>query len=208
MAAVLHIFSTITNLFFNPFAITEMLDARAGGVCPNNALQHSALREGWMALLSLDGAFSEAYLAGHDTWDVVVWLIDSIFPTSSVIAASSSLLLILIHHRHSWSSHNCRSIAQLSPGAAVIGDASHAWTLFYLRNWASTFDVGAEQFIEEERRRRRHLLASGGGGGGGKCTPASLLPTICATAPLCWTRSTRFPARTWERMGISTTRWA
>ena len=145
MAALMHSMGTLTNLFFNPFAVIELLDARSYGTCPEDALQHSALAQCGMALLSLDHAFEEAYAAGHSTWDVVLWLVDIIFPADgpSLDVLGRPLTAAVL-----------RDFLQ---GATVVGDASRVITLFDVQNWLSTFDVGAERYLDGAMRRRRLL---------------------------------------------------
>jgi hypothetical protein len=148
LAAVAHAMRLVTNLALNPFAIFELLDARAARACPEDSLRHSALGECGMALLSLDRAFEQAYAASTAVWNVVLWLVQIVFPPdgASVDARGRPTAAALL-----------RSLLQ---GVAVTGDATRVITLFDISSLLSTFDLGLEDFIEGDggRRRRRTLL--------------------------------------------------
>jgi hypothetical protein len=155
LAAVVRLVGVLVNAFVNPFALTELLDARWLGVCPDNALQHSALEKCGMALLDLDDAFRDIYAASHAFWDTVVWLTNLIFPSSmpSVDILGRPL--------------TAATLQRFLQGLAVVGDATHVETLFSAGRWVSAFDTGAERYLEQPGRRRRRLLQADGGGGGG-----------------------------------------
>jgi hypothetical protein len=150
LAALCHGLGALTNLFFNPFAILELLEARAADACPENALQHSALDDCGMALLSLDKAFAEAYEAGHATWGVILWLVDLLFPTSG--AASTASIDLLGHPL------TATVLRDFLHGGMVVGDASKVLTLFDVERWLRTLDLGVGQYLDNAQRRRRHLL--------------------------------------------------
>ena len=165
LAGTLHVLSMVSGVLFNPFAFTELLDARVADACPDNALRHSALAQCGFALLSLDGAFEEAYTASHATWSVVEWLVDLVFASDAgnVDVLGRPLTAAVV-----------RNFLQ---GLTVIGDASRVTTLFDIEAWLATMDLGAEEFLEEGMRRRR-LLAKHHEGEGKKTKGKSAMGHI------------------------------
>jgi hypothetical protein len=156
LSGTLHLLSTVSNAFFNPFAFEELLDARVVEACPDNALRHSALAECGFALLSLDGAFQEAYAASHAVWEIALWFVDLVFASDagSVDILGRPLTAAVV-----------RNFLQ---GLTVIGDATRVTTLFDIEAWLSSMDLNAQAFLEEGGMKRRRLLAKNGGGGGSK----------------------------------------
>ena len=168
LAATIRAVGVVVNAFFNPFAITELLDARWAGVCPENALQHSALGNCGMALIDLDAVFVDIYAASHAFWDAVLWLANLVFPSST---PSIDIL------GRPMTGAMLRNFMQ---GLAVVGDASQVVGLFGATRWVSVFDTGAEKYLEQgaPQRRRRLLQEEGGGEGKKKEGGTSLLGHI------------------------------
>ena len=149
LAAVLRAAGVVVNAFLNPFAFSELLDARWAGTCPDDALQHSALANCGMALLDLDPVFVDIYAASHAFWDAVAWFTRLIFPSSmpSVDLLGRPL--------------TAATLRNFLMGLEVVGDASQVETLFGAARWVSVFDTGAEKYLEQgaEMGRRRLLSA-------------------------------------------------
>ena len=144
LAAVFHLFKTPVNFMLNPFAILELLNARALQTCPENNLIHSTLDDCGMALVSFNDLFQSIYKSSHATWDIVSWL-------SSVLAPSQQ-----------------QSTQQLTPeaeifhsflqGASVVADATKTVTLFDVVRVVEGMDTGVQQAV---LGRRRRLLSAG-----------------------------------------------
>jgi hypothetical protein len=157
LSGTLHLLGTLSNLFCNPFAFTELLNARLADACPDNALRHSALEQCGFALLSLDDAFTEAYAASHAVWSIVQWLVDLVFASDagSVDILGRPLTAAVV-----------RNVLQ---GLTVIGDASRVTTLFDIEAWLSSMDLGAGTMLDDGgMRRRRHLLNAAASAPGGE----------------------------------------
>ena len=73
LASVVLLFRTPLQLLCNPFAIIEVLAAR-GVSCPDNTLNHGALRDCGARLFSLDDFFDSAEAASGAFWDVWAFL--------------------------------------------------------------------------------------------------------------------------------------
>ncbi len=155
LAAVAHLLKMPINFILNPFAIWELIRARADGACPENSLMHTAAANCGMQLLSLDAFFHSVYAANTAVWDVVVWLISVIVPesdtTPSADFASNGISSL------SLTSDILRSFLE---GGAVVGDASRIITLFDIERVVEIFDTGAQDVLDG---RRRLLMVKGGG---------------------------------------------
>ena len=75
LAAVVHLAKVPVNFISNPFAVWDLIHARASGTCPANDFMHSAQGNCGMQLLSLDNYFDSVYAANAKIWESVLWLI-------------------------------------------------------------------------------------------------------------------------------------
>ena len=151
LAASAQVLKTATGFISNPFAIFELLDARAAEACPENALAHSSLDDCGMRLLSLDDAFAEAYQASACLWGIMAWLVNVILPPSATADAANDA---------SGRPTTAALLKAFLQGAAVTADATKIITLFDIPHTLTAFDIGAQTLLEGEQRRRRHLLGA------------------------------------------------
>jgi hypothetical protein len=151
LAASAQVLKTATGFLSNPFAIFELLDARAADACPENALAHSSLNDCGMRLLSLDDAFAEAYKSSACLWGIMAWLVNVILPPSATTASAVDA---------DGRPTTAALLKAFLQGAAVTADATKVITLFDIPHTLTAFDIGAEKLLEGEQRRRRHLLST------------------------------------------------
>jgi hypothetical protein len=154
LASSAHALRMVTNLAVNPFALFELLDARAAEACPENALAHSALDDCGMRLIALDDAFVEAYKASASLWGVALWFVRAVIPPGAgdTDAQGRPTTLALLQ--------------AFLQGAVVTGEATHVLTMLDAPRLLASFDTGMQKLLEGDAGggRRRRLLQSGGGG--------------------------------------------
>ena len=132
----------LLNLLSNPFALLELVRARALGLCPSPGLHHSALDDCGMGLFQLDDFFRSLYAANTAFWDFIAW-IASLF--SSTLSSSGSPA--------------ARYFETFLKGTALYGEASQMVSLYEVTDAASIFDTGIQDTVLGGARRRRRLLS-------------------------------------------------
>jgi hypothetical protein len=143
-AAVFHLFKTPVNFMLNPFAILELLNARALQTCPENNLMHSTLDDCGLALVSLNDLFQSIYKSSHAAWDIVSWLSSVLAPSQQQSTQSLTQEAEIFH-----------SFLQ---GASVVADATKTVTLFDVVRIVEGMDTGIQEAV---LGRRRRLLSKG-----------------------------------------------
>ena len=137
--AVLYSIKVGVNLLANPFALQELLVSRAQGVCPGAPLNHQALMDCGMGLLSLDDMVSALYNANTAFWNILAWLASQLRPQ-----ASASPLQGIFE--------------DFLAGFAAYGEAEHIVSLFEVSDMVNLFDTGMQDYIVGGGEQRRRLL--------------------------------------------------
>ena len=135
LSAASSLVGVVANFMANPFAIMELLAARAAGVCPNDGLAHTSLQDCGMGLVSLDPFFNSVYAANTAAWDALAWIVAALLGSSS---SSSSVGGVF---------------SSFLDGAAIMGDATHVVAMFDIERMVQDgFNTGAQELLEGRRR--------------------------------------------------------
>lgn len=148
LTALIHLMKTPINFLLNPFAIQEVLLARAYQRCPENSLMHSTLDNCGMNLFSLTNYFESMYTANEAFWEFTSWIVLKI--TGSLTDGYEGTAF----------DKEIQIFNQFLRGAIVLGDASKIISMFDVTRTMEFMDIGVEEVIFKtgSSGRRRHLL--------------------------------------------------
>lgn len=118
LAASAHFLRVPLNIIANPFALEQLLVARATKVCPGAAYGHTAYSDCGNALISLDPFFESLYAANEAFWGMVAWLVSQVTPPDTAVQAEFSKFLM--------GSATYGQASQVSPQSAAACPAAPA----------------------------------------------------------------------------------